>query len=102
MNEKNEEELVNKISDWLRMPETNSSGAKISRGFFGGLAGGSKLTELCKWIKKQGYSRSDVKKILNKYQHQELGGEEMGFQRDAGGKSRFNKMKRKLLQKIPK
>lgn len=92
-------ELRERIAEWLRMPRDYSSGRLVLRGFLGGFTGSSKLEKLCKWIRDEGYSKKEVKKVLKKYKNSYPGRDE-GLLRDAGGESKFKNRKRELLARL--
>lgn len=92
-------ELRERIASWLRLPEDYTSSNLLLRGFIGGIFGGSKLSDLCEWIRDEGYSEEDVEEVFRRYGEGYPGRDE-GLLRDAGGEALLKKRRRELLVRL--
>lgn len=98
---KNLKELRTKISNRLLEPRKDKSGVELSRTLMEKGKGKSQLPHLCRWIKHNDYAKDDVEKVFRKYKDRYKGQRDgAGLKRDAGGRQKFERKKKKLLEKL--
>jgi hypothetical protein len=92
--------LTNRISQWLQDTQ-EKQGVSVSRSLEEKGFGNSNLPKLVEWIEDNGYSKQEVKQVLEENkEHYPTQKDGAGLKRDAGGEQKFRKKKEILLEKL--